>query len=66
MSTFSEVRDVTGWIRPGGKHGCAIAQVFPGIWTAHYHDVDTTEKLNRAAYVESFTHICIQVAVLPP
>ena len=46
MTTFGEVREVTGWIRPGGKHGCAAAEVYPGIWTAHYHDIDTTEKLS--------------------
>lgn len=48
-SAFEDVREATGWVRPSGKHGCAAAEVFPGIWTAHYHDVDTLKKLNSVA-----------------
>lgn len=48
-SAFEDVREATGWVRPSGKHGCAAAEVFPGIWTAHYHDVDSLKKLNSVA-----------------
>jgi hypothetical protein len=48
MSSFEGVRNITGWVRPGGKHGCQPAQVYPGIWTAHYHDIDTIKKLQAA------------------
>jgi hypothetical protein len=29
----------------GGSHGCPPVEVFPKIFTAHYHDVDSREKL---------------------
>jgi hypothetical protein len=45
MAAFSDVRRVTGWQRPGGKHGTAPTEVLPGIFTAHYHDIDSREKL---------------------
>lgn len=45
-STFEAFRDdVTGWIRPGHGHGCPPIEVLPGLWTAHYDDIDTHEKL---------------------
>ena len=45
---FVEVRRVTGWIRPPGAHGCQPTEIIKGLWTAHYHDVDTYEKLISA------------------
>eukprot|EP00277_Geminigera_cryophila_P011110 CAMPEP_0179441522 /NCGR_PEP_ID=MMETSP0799-20121207/25058_1 /TAXON_ID=46947 /ORGANISM="Geminigera cryophila, Strain CCMP2564" /LENGTH=251 /DNA_ID=CAMNT_0021225829 /DNA_START=17 /DNA_END=769 /DNA_ORIENTATION=- len=48
-SSFEEIRGVTGWVRPGGGHGCKPVQIIPGLWTAHYHDVDTQEKLAKTA-----------------
>ena len=45
-STFESFRqDVTGWIRPGHHHGCPPVEVVPGLWTAHYDDIDTKQKL---------------------
>ena len=48
MTTFESFREVTGWKRPGHDHGCAPVQVVPGVWTAHYHDIDSIEKLKAA------------------
>lgn len=45
-STFEAVRGVTGWKRHGGGHGCEPVEVVPGLWTAHYHDIDSKEKLD--------------------
>lgn len=47
MSTFELFREeVTGWIRPGHHHGCKPVEVIPGLWTAHYDDVDSKDKLD--------------------
>lgn len=48
MSTFESFREVTGWIRPGHHHGCKPVEIVPGLWTAHYDDIDTSEKLGGA------------------
>ena len=48
-SSFESIRAVTGWVRPTAGHGCKPCEVAPGIWTAHYHDVDTPEKLSAVA-----------------
>lgn len=45
MSSISEIRSLTGTIRPGGTHGCQPAELLPGLWVANYKDVDTKEKL---------------------
>ena len=45
-STFESFRgEVTGWIRPGHHHGCPPVEVVPGLWTAHYDDIDSKDKL---------------------
>lgn len=49
LSTFEAVREATGWQRPCGDHGCIPVQILPGLWNAHYHDVDSAEKLRRVA-----------------
>jgi RNA binding exosome subunit len=43
--TFESFREVTGWIRPGKDHGCRPVEVVPGLWTAHYDDIDSPAKL---------------------
>ena len=48
MTTFEEFREFTGWQRPGRDHGCKPVQIVPGLWTAHYHDIDSKEKLTAA------------------
>lgn len=49
ISTFEAVREATGWVRPVGDHGCPPAQVAPGVYNAHYHDIDTATKLCAVA-----------------
>ena len=62
-STFEGIRgEVTGWVRPGGNHGCKAAEVVPGLWTAHYHDVDTPEKLKRTGW-RAFSNACVVCGV---
>ena len=49
MSAFEIFREeVTGWIRPGHDHGCKPVEVIPGLWTAHYDEIDSLEKLQEA------------------
>jgi Dual specificity phosphatase, catalytic domain len=49
MSNFEAFREeVTGWIRPGHDHGCPPVEVIPGLWTAHYDEIDSLEKLQEA------------------
>ena len=47
-TTFEAFREFTGWQRPGRDHGCAPVEIIPGVWTAHYHDIDSPEKLSAA------------------
>jgi len=47
-TSFEAVRELTGWVRPGHDHGCKPVEILPGLWTAHYHDVDSTAKLQAA------------------
>jgi hypothetical protein len=49
VSTFEAVRTITTWVRPGHDHGCAPTEVVPGVWNAHYHDIDTASKLAAVA-----------------
>ena len=44
---FKVIRNITGWVRPPGSHGCPAAEIIPGLWTAHFHDIDSREKLQR-------------------
>jgi len=46
LATF---RAATGTVRPPGDHGCAPVEVVPGLWTAHFHDIDSPLKLRSAA-----------------
>ena len=48
MSTFEGFRQVTEWKRPGADHGCKPVEVVPGVWNAHYHNIDSKEKLFAA------------------
>jgi len=48
MTSFSAFRECTGWKRPGRDHGCQPVEIVPGVWTAHYHDIDSIEKLKAA------------------
>jgi hypothetical protein len=49
LSTFETLREVTGWVRPKHDHGCKPCTIVSGVWTAHYHDIDTKEKLAKVA-----------------
>ncbi|KAJ1617943.1 protein-tyrosine phosphatase-like protein [Pavlovales sp. CCMP2436] len=48
-ANFEAVRELTTWVRPGHAHGCAPAEVVPGVWNAHFLDVDSLEKLRAVA-----------------
>jgi len=45
MSGFEEVRQATGKQRPSHNHGCKPVEVVPGVWTAHFHDIESRETL---------------------
>jgi len=42
---FVDDRQVTGLERPGATHGCKPAEIVPGVWNAHFEDIDTADKL---------------------
>uniref|UniRef100_A0A7S2GEU6 Tyrosine specific protein phosphatases domain-containing protein n=1 Tax=Haptolina brevifila TaxID=156173 RepID=A0A7S2GEU6_9EUKA len=48
MTSFAAFREFTGWKRPGRDHGCKPVEIVPGLWTAHYHDIDSVTKLKAA------------------
>jgi hypothetical protein len=63
MSTFAGVRAATGLVRPSHNHGCKPVEVVPGVWTAHFHDIETKETLdaistNIRVVVNSATDKC--------
>lgn len=49
MSTLAAVRQATGWQRPGHNHGCKPVEVVPGVWTAHFHDIETEEAIRKCS-----------------
>lgn len=44
-TTFAAARAATGTQRPLANHGCPPVEVVPGVWTAHFHDMENTEQL---------------------
>jgi len=63
MSTFKGVRAATGPVRSAHNHGCKPVEVVPGVWTAHFHDVETDAALktivpNCKLVVNSATDKC--------
>jgi len=46
-STLASIRDVTGCRRPPGNHGCAPVEIMRGLWTAHFHDMESAKALSR-------------------
>jgi len=42
---FEAVRAITTKTRPPGAHGCKVTEIVPGLWTAHYEDFNSKEKL---------------------
>ena len=49
MTSFEAFREQTGWKRPGRDHGCRPVEIIPGVWTAHYHDIEDEAQLRKAA-----------------
>ena len=47
-TTFEAFREFTGWVRPGRDHGCKPVTIVDRVWTAHYHDIDSVDKLKEA------------------
>jgi hypothetical protein len=47
-SGFARLRAATGTVRPPGDHGCKPVEIVPGLWTAHFHDIDSPEKLRSS------------------
>ncbi len=39
-STLESVRAATTRVRPGHDHGCPGVEILPGLWTAHFHDIE--------------------------
>lgn len=47
-STLAAVREVTGLQRSSHAHGCKPVEVLPGVWTAHFHDIEDAAALEKA------------------
>ena len=47
-TTFDVARDATGRVRPGHDHGCKPVEIVPGLWTAHFHDIEDIDQLRKA------------------
>mmetsp|Transcript_7800 Transcript_7800/g.17494 ORF Transcript_7800/g.17494 Transcript_7800/m.17494 type:complete len:202 (-) Transcript_7800:38-643(-) len=45
MTTLADFRRSTGLVRPPANHGCPPVEIVPGLWTAHFHDIETPEQL---------------------
>ena len=45
MSNLTEIRQLTGTVRPGGSHGCTPVEVIPGLWASKFSDANSKEKL---------------------
>lgn len=63
LSTFESFREVTGYVRPRGNHGCRPAEIVPGVWTAHFHDIDSRDALLASCpgathVVNCAIHVC--------
>jgi protein-tyrosine phosphatase len=43
------VREATGKVRPPASHGCKPVEVVPGVWTAHFHDIEDIEALQKVS-----------------
>ena len=48
-SSLASVRAVTTSRRPPGNHGCPGVEIVPGLWTAHFHDIETLDALRSVA-----------------
>ena len=48
-TTFASFREVTGLVRPPAAHGCPPVEIVPGLWTAHFHDIEDEPQLKKAA-----------------
>ena len=48
-SSLASVRAVTTSLHPPGNHGCPGVEIIPGLWTAHFHDIETPDALLSVA-----------------
>ena len=44
-STLESVRAATTYVRPGHDHGCRGVEILSGLWTAHFHDIESIDAL---------------------
>eukprot|EP00976_Prorocentrum_cordatum_P090169 1188005-Prorocentrum_minimum.AAC.4 len=45
LPTCSHTMVATGLVRPGAHHGCKPVEVIPGLYTAHFHDIEDRATL---------------------
>ncbi|KAL3808118.1 hypothetical protein ACHAXA_001024 [Cyclostephanos tholiformis] len=48
-TTLASVRAATTHVRPPHNHGCPCVEILPGLWTAHFHDIETADALRSVA-----------------
>ena len=47
MVLFEQVREITTNVRPPGTHGCKLTEIVPGLWTAHFEDINQTDSFTK-------------------
>ena len=50
MPLFEKVREITSTTRPPGTHGCRMTEIVPGLFTAHFEDINTREALEKLPF----------------
>ena len=48
-AAFAAFRAKTGLVRPPASHGCPPTEILPGLWTAHFHEIEDEAQLKKAA-----------------
>ena len=44
---FEQVREITTKVRPPGTHGCKLTEIVPGLWTAHFEDINQPDSFTK-------------------
>jgi protein-tyrosine phosphatase/predicted heme/steroid binding protein len=47
MPQFTRVRAITSYTRPQGNHGCKLTEIVPGLWTAHFQDINQPDCFTK-------------------
>ena len=63
MPIFEKVRDITSYNRPKGTHGCKLTEIVPGLWTAHFEDINQPNSFSSLPIIQPVIGLVINAAV---